>query len=146
MIQLKEECIILELQSTDKEELLEELAITARKKCPEIHSATITQVLAEREQLGSTGVGNGVAIPHGKLADLTEQVLCFGKSNRGIPFDAQDTRPVHLFVMILSPLHMPQEYLQTLGRVSRLLKDEETRNKFRRATSTKTIRQLFNRP
>ena len=146
MIQLNEECIILELQASNKEELLRELAIMAQRNCPEIETTTIIQILLEREQVGSTGVGNGVAIPHGKLPDIEEQILCFGKSNKGISFDAKDERSVHLFVMILSPLHMSEKYLQTLGKVSKLLKDEETRNKFLRATSTQTVQQLFNRP
>jgi PTS system nitrogen regulatory IIA component len=146
MIQLKEQCILLELKSINKEELLAELAGTVQKKYPAIDSETIKQVLMEREQLGSTGVGNGVAIPHGKLPGLEQCLLCFGRSMRGIGFEAKDNRPVHLFVMILSPVDMAEEYLQTLGKVSRLLNNESNRNKFIQAASKKTIQQLFNQP
>ena len=146
MIRLKEECIILELQSTSKEELLNELAVTAQRECPAIQSTVISRMLTEREQLGSTGVGDGVAIPHAKIPGLRDLVLCFGKSSRGIGFDAKDKRPVHLFILILSPMDLAEEYLQTLGWVSRLLKDEVIRNQFLLATNTAVIQQLFNQP
>jgi nitrogen PTS system EIIA component len=101
--------------------------------------------LLEREQIGSTGVGNGIAIPHGKMPDLQKLLLCFGRSGRGIAFEARDKMPVHLFVMILSPLDMAAEYLQTLGRISRLLKDESIRGKLLQASNAKTVQQLFSR-
>ncbi|MCI5221530.1 MAG: PTS sugar transporter subunit IIA [Candidatus Electrothrix sp. AR4] len=145
MIQLKEQCILLELESTNKESLLVELAEAIQKKYPSINTEHVKQVLMEREQLGSTGVGNGVAIPHGKLHGLEQCLLCFGRSIQGIGFDAKDNRPVHLFIMILSPMDMAEEYLQTLARVSKLLNDETNRSKFLQATSKRTVQQLFNR-
>jgi PTS system nitrogen regulatory IIA component len=146
MIELTEQCIVLELESIDKEGLLLEMAGAAQKKNPELNSETIQQVLLEREQLGSTGVGNGVAIPHGKLNGLEQCMLCFGRSTKGIGFEAKDNKPVHLVVMILSPINMAEEYLQTLARVSKLMNSESKRNKFLQAGSKKTIQQLFNPP
>lgn len=143
MMQLSEECIVLELKSTTKEELLAELALVVQKRCPAIALSTITQVLHEREQMGSTGVGNGVAIPHGKLAELNQLLLCFGKSSRGIGYDAKDKQPVHLVVMILSPLDMAEEYLLTLGKVSRLLKEEKNRTQLLCAGNPQAIQQIF---
>ena len=145
MQQLEEQCIILELESTGKEAVLRELAGAVHDKCPSINLDTMTQILAEREQLGSTGVGNCVAIPHGKVPGLEKLLLCFGRSSRGINFDAEDNRPVQLLVMILAPPDMAGEYLQTLARVSRLLKDTTTRNKLLQARDTETILELFNR-
>ncbi len=145
MVQLEEQCIILELESTGKEAVLHELAGAVHEKCTLIDLDTLCQVLTEREQLGSTGVGNGVAIPHGKVPGLKKLLLCFGRSSSGISFDAVDNQPVHLFVMILSPLGMAKEYLQTLARVSKLLKDATTRNRFLQAADTETILELFNR-
>ena len=145
MVQLEEQCIILELESTGKEAVLRELAGAVHDKCPSIDPDTMTQVLAEREQLGSTGVGNGVALPHGKVPGLEILLLCFGRSSRGISFDAVDNRPVHLFVMILAPPDMAEEYLQTLARMRRLLKDDATKNKLLLTTDTETILGLFNR-
>ena len=144
MQQLEEQCIILELESTGKEAVLRELAGAVHDKCPSINLDTMTQILAEREQLGSTGVGNCVAIPHGKVPGLEKLLLCFGRSSRGINFDAVDNRPVQLLVMILAPPDMAGEYLQTLAQVSRLLKDTTTKNKLLRARDTETILELFN--
>ncbi|MCI5143314.1 MAG: PTS sugar transporter subunit IIA, partial [Candidatus Electrothrix sp. ATG1] len=118
----------------------------AQKKIPELNAEVIQQVLMEREQLGSTGVGNGVAIPHGKLQGLEQCLVCFGRSTKGIGFEAKDNKPVHLVVMILSPIGMAEEYLQTLARVSKLMNNESNRNKFIQAGSKKTIQQLFNLP
>ena len=146
MIELTEQCIVLELESTDKEGLLGEMAGAAQKKNPKLNVETIQRVLLEREQLGSTGVGNGVAIPHGKLQGLEQCMVCFGRSTKGIGFEAKDNKPVHLVVMILSPMDMAEEYLQTLARVSKLMNSESKRNNFLHAGSEKNIQQLFNLP
>lgn len=143
MIELSEQCIVLELQATNKEGLLEEMARAVSGKYPELDIKTIQQVLLEREQLGSTGVGNGVAIPHGKLQELDQCVVCFGRSTKGIGFEAKDNKPVHLVVMILSPINMAQEYLHTLARISKLMNNESNRSKFLQASSKKIIQQLF---
>ena len=146
MVQLEGQCIIPELKSSSKEAVLRELAGVVHDKCTLIDLDTLCQVLTEREQLGSTGVGNGVAIPHGKVPGLKKLLLCFGLSGSGVSFDSVDNRPVHLFVMILSPPGIAGEYLQTLARVSKLLKDPTVRNKLLQATDTETILELFNRP
>ncbi len=145
MVQLEEQCIIFELESTGKETVLRELAGAVHDKCPSIDLDIMTKVLADREQLGSTGVGNGVAIPHGKVPGLEELLLCFARSSHGISFDAMDHRPVHLLVMILAPPDMAEEYLQTLARVSRLLRDTTVRNKLLQTTDREIILELFNR-
>ena len=144
MTELTEEGIILELKARTKEEVLYEMACLAQRQCPQIEVERVQQALFEREQIGSTGVGGGIAIPHGKLADLTNLLLCFGRSARGIPFEAKDRLPVHLFVLILSPIDMAGEYLKTLGKISRLLKDEAVRTQLLQAASTGTVQQLFN--
>ncbi|MCI5158623.1 MAG: PTS sugar transporter subunit IIA [Candidatus Electrothrix sp. AUS1_2] len=146
MIEISEQCIILDLESTNKEDLLGEMAEAARRRYPELNAKFIQQVLMEREQIGSTGVGNGVAIPHGKLHELQQCLVCFGRSAKGISFEAKDNKPVHLVVMILSPVGMAGEYLQTLARVSKLMNNENNRNKFLQAGSEENIQQLFNSP
>ena len=146
MIEITEQCIVLELESINKEGLFGELAGAAQKKIPELNAEIIQQVLMEREQLGSTGVGNGVAIPHGKLHGLEQCLVCFGRSKKGIGFETKDNKPVHLVVMILSPVGMTEEYLQTLAKVSKLMNSESNRDKFFQASSKKTVQQLFNLP
>jgi PTS system nitrogen regulatory IIA component len=142
-MKLSEGCIVLELESTHKEGLLEEMAGAVQKKYPELNAQTIQQVLLEREQIGSTGVGNGVAIPHGKLDELDQCLVCFGRSTKGVGFEAKDNKPVHLVVMILSPMNMAKEYLQTLAKISTLMNSESNRSKFLQASNKKTIQQLF---
>jgi len=145
MVQLKKQCIILELEATDKAGVLHELAGTVHANHPLIDQDSMTHILANRELLGSTGVGNGIAIPHGKVPNLDKLLLCLGRSTAGISFDAVDNRPVHLFVMILSPTSMAGEYLQTLAQTSKVLKDTDLRNKILAAGDAETIVQLFNR-
>ena len=145
MTELTEEAIILELKAKSKDELLHELAAAAQWLCPDLQAEAVRRVLLEREQIGSTGVGNGIAIPHGKLAQLQNLLICFGRSAKGIAYEAKDRLPVHLVVMILSPENIAAEYLQTLGRISRLLKDESIRAKLLQAGSPKTVLQLFSR-
>ncbi|NOQ45368.1 MAG: PTS sugar transporter subunit IIA, partial [Desulfobulbaceae bacterium] len=103
MLQLDEQCIILEMEADSKEEALQELAEAIHHRCDAIDIQTLVNVLKDREQVGSTGVGNGVAIPHGKIQGLEKLLLCFGRSRNGVSFDAIDNRPVYLFILILSP-------------------------------------------
>ena len=144
MIKLQEKSVILELKSKNKESSLNELAQLLHDQCSTIDLATICQLLQERELVGSTGVGNGVAIPHAKVRQLDQILICLGRSQGGIQFDSIDNQPVHILFMILSPADRPDEYLETLAKVSRFLKKSETRRQLRQATSAKKIVELFN--
>jgi PTS system nitrogen regulatory IIA component len=93
--------------------------------------------------IGSTGVGNGVAIPHGKIEKLDGILIGFGRSLNGIGFDSIDNQPVHLLVMLLSPVQVIDKYLKTLARVSRLLKQPETRRILRTTESRQKIVEIF---
>ena len=143
MIQLQEENIILDIEARSKDGTLKELAGTLHKHCTNANIEDIYQVLRDREQIGSTGVGNGVAIPHGKIKELDRILLCFGRSKNGIGFDSIDNQPVHLLVMLLSPIQVIDEYLKTLAGISRLLKDPETRRTLRTTTSKEEILGIF---
>ncbi len=144
MLTLGHQCIILEMQSTGKDEALRELASAVQTCCGDVDPDMLVNVLQEREQVGSTGVGNGVAIPHAKVPGLDRPVLCFGRSSTGISFEAIDNRPVHLFVQILSPTGKADEYLRSLARVSQLLKNEANRRLLMQATDKQQILDLFN--
>ena len=80
-------------------------------------------VLLDREKLGSTGIGDGIAIPHGKLAGLEEMVVAFGRSRSGIAFEAMDGKPVHLFFLLMAPENSAGQHLKVLAKISRMLKD-----------------------
>lgn len=144
MPQLQRDAIILDMKSATKEAALRELAGVAATLCGRFTEETLYNVLVERETVGSTGVGNGVAIPHGKIEGLDEILLCFGRSRIGINFDAIDNRPAHLFVLLLSPANKAGEYLQTLAAVSRILKQHEKRQQLLDSASRDDIVTLFN--
>ncbi len=146
MIRLEQQCIILELEATGKDAALRELVDAVHARCPHLDQEAMNRVLTEREQLGSTGIGNGIAIPHGKLPDMEDQLLCLGRSRRGISFDAVDNRPVHLIAMLISPQSMAEEYLQALARLSRVLQDSSTRSDILQADTSEEIVEIFNRP
>jgi PTS system nitrogen regulatory IIA component len=143
MPQLKNNAIILEMKAATKEGALRELAALAATLCGRFTEETLYNVLLEREAVGSTGVGNGVAIPHGKIEGLDEILLCFGRSKAGINFDAIDKRPAHLFVLLLSPAGKAGEYLRTLARVSHILKKSTNRQRLLDSSSRDEIATLF---
>ena len=143
MIQLQEEDIVLDIKAKNKDGALKELAGALHKKCPTVNIESLYQVLREREQIGSTGVGNGVAIPHGKIKELDQILLCFGRSRNGIGFDSIDNQPVHILVMLISPVQVIDEYLKTLAGISRILKNPETRRILRITESKKEIIEIF---
>jgi len=143
MVQLLKEDIILDIEARNKDGALKEMAGTLHKHCSKIHIEILYQVLRDREQIGSTGVGNGVAIPHGKIKELDKILVCFGRSKNGIGFESIDNQPVYILVMLLSPVQMIDEYLKTLATVSRLLKDPETRRTLRTTESREEILDIF---
>jgi PTS system nitrogen regulatory IIA component len=143
MIQLQEENIILDIEAKSKDGAIKELAGNLHKHCTNVNIENLYQVLRDREQIGSTGVGNGIALPHGKIEELDQILLCFGRSKNGIGFDSIDNQPVHLLVMLLSPILLIDEYLKTLAGISRLLKDPETRRTLRTTMSKEEILDIF---
>lgn len=126
---LKEPLIVPELHAHDKEGVLQEMAqhLEAHAGAPQVKAEAIRQALVSREQLGSTGVGEGVAIPHAKIPGIVNLVACFGRAPQGVAFDAIDTRPVHLIFVLLVPENSAGAHLKALARISRLLKSAEFR-------------------
>ena len=122
---LHEEMILPELQATDKEGVLREMAQRLCNMSPGMHDAEerVVRALLDRERLGSTGVGEGVAIPHAKVPGLVRLTAAFGRSPRGIAFDAIDQQPVSLVVVLLVPENSAGVHLKALARISRLLKN-----------------------
>jgi PTS system nitrogen regulatory IIA component len=121
--------IIPNLVSTTKEGVLEELT----EKLVERHSAMnrdeVLRVLLERELLGSTGVGGGIAIPHAKLRRVGKPLVVFGRSMTGVDYDALDGKPVKLFFLLVADTNSVDRYLKLLARISRLLKDRALRDR-----------------
>ncbi len=143
MPQLKSDAIILEMKAATKDAALRELAGLAATLCGRFTEEVLYKVLVEREAVGSTGVGNGVAIPHGKIEGLEDILLCFGRSRVGVDFNAMDKHEVYLFMLMISPAGKGGEYLQTLARVSRILKESRNRQRLLDCTSREEIAALF---
>jgi len=120
---LSGDLIIPELTSKNKKEVLEELVSVIVKQNKLINEEELIEVLLEREQLGSTGIGDGIAIPHGKLKNIGALLASFGKSIDGVDFDSMDGKPTHLFFLLVAPENSAGIHLKALARISRLLKD-----------------------
>ncbi len=135
----KKDYIIEELKATSKRAVLAELSEVLRRDTEGLPPGAMVDVLLEREKLGSTGIGDGIAIPHGKLKNLDRLMISFGRSRQGIDFDAIDGRPVHLFFLLMAPESSTGQHLKALAKISRMLKDPEFRNGLMAATSADEI-------
>jgi nitrogen PTS system EIIA component len=132
---LRETCVIVDLRGGTKEEVLTELA-SALKETGFIENVEeAVKVILEREKLGSTGIGDGVAIPHGKMKELQNVLCAFGRSMRGIPFGAVDGQPVHIFFLLLAPEESAGLHLKMLSRISRIVRDPSFRKKLMEETN-----------
>jgi len=132
---LKEEWIITDLQGTDKASVLRELASVLVKPCKVGSLEDLLQVLLQREKLESTGIGDGIAIPHGRLKKLKDFYISFGRSTKGIDFDSIDGKPSHLFFLVMAPENSAVNNLKLLGRIVTLLKDPSFRKQLMEAHS-----------
>ena len=146
MLQFNQQCVLLDMQAISKESALKEMAEIVVNNYHYLDSMNLYSVLLEREQIGSTGVGNGVAIPHGKVEGLKEIIFCFGRSLQGVSFEAIDNRPVYLFALLLSPANIASEYLQALAHVSTVLKQHTNRIKLLQSSSAQEIVTIFTPP
>jgi PTS system, fructose subfamily, IIA component len=112
-----------------KAEALEELVNALIKGGLRLDCAKVIEVLQQREKLGSTGIGDGLAIPHGKISSLNEIVVAFGRSKKGVDFDSLDGKPVHIFFLLLAPENSVGQHLKALARISKMLKTANFRKK-----------------
>ncbi|MCX5822563.1 MAG: PTS sugar transporter subunit IIA [Deltaproteobacteria bacterium] len=124
---LKREFVLEQLKAGNKRDALAELAGVFALGRIKVDSEAMLHVLLERERLGSTGIGDGIAIPHGKLPGLEEMVVSFGRSREGIAFEAMDGKPVHLFFLLMAPENSAGQHLKALAKISRMLKDANFR-------------------
>lgn len=118
-----------------KKDVLGELSRAVAAAEPSLDADRLLEVLLEREALQSTGIGEGVAIPHGKIAGLERLVASFARSVKGVDFESIDGQPTHLFFLLVVPEHSGGQHLKALARISRFLRDAEFREKLLSATS-----------
>lgn len=140
---LDESSIVADLQASTKTEALESLVDAMIRNSQSLDKQEILRVLLEREELGSTGIGDGIAIPHGKSSELEHIISGFGLSKQGIDFDSLDGKPAHLFFLLVAPENSVGTHLKMLARISRMLKNVEFRNRLLDANSQHDMYQII---
>jgi PTS system nitrogen regulatory IIA component len=138
-----EQLVAPSLSGANKTAVLRELAEHLARQHGEIDAGRLVEVLWERERLGSTAIGDGIAIPHGKLPGLKGVVGAFGRHVAGVDFDSLDGSPTHLFFLLVAPEESVGQHLKALARVSRLLKDRSFRDKLISAPDSAAIFRLI---
>ncbi|HUU39561.1 MAG TPA: PTS sugar transporter subunit IIA [Desulfatiglandales bacterium] len=139
----KPQSIICNLQANDKKGVLEELSQAITEQEPSLNKRSLLQVLLERERLGSTGIGDGIALPHGKLGELGHPLISFGRSAGGLNFDSIDNQPAYLFFLLIAPENSAGLHLTALAKISRILKDANLRQRLMKAGSREDIYKLI---
>jgi PTS system nitrogen regulatory IIA component len=137
--------IIPALKVNSKKQLLQELAAKAAELCGQ-SERTILETLLQRERLGTTGVGNGVAIPHGKLPKLTNLFGVFARLDRPVDFESMDNEPVDLVLLLLAPETAGADHLKALARVARLFKDADVVRKLRTSRDAEALYAVLAMP
>lgn len=137
---LVKDAVILNLGVTSKREVLAEMANALAKVEPEIEADRLLEVLLEREALQSTGIGEGVAIPHGKMVGLDRLVATFARSPEGVDFDSIDGQATHHFFLLVVPEHSGGQYLKALARISRFFRDAAFRQ---RLSEVETLEEVI---
>ncbi|MDA8406765.1 MAG: PTS sugar transporter subunit IIA [Deltaproteobacteria bacterium] len=140
---LRSDCIIGSMQASSKDEALSELLAPILGANPRLDKKQIFQTILDREKLGSTGLGGGVAIPHGKFEGLEKLTASFGRSQKGIDFSSMDNKPAYLFFMLIAPKNCAGDHLKALARISRIFKDPLLTNNLKQAENSDQIFKLL---
>ncbi|HNS14365.1 MAG TPA: PTS sugar transporter subunit IIA [Syntrophorhabdaceae bacterium] len=137
---LQEQCVVADIRGKTKKEIITELveALANARLVKDVEP--VVNVVMDREKLGSTGIGNGVAVPHGKLKNINNIMCAFGRSQNGVDFDAVDRAPVHIFFLVLAPEDSASLHLKVLSRITKILRDQSLRKKIIKLTN---VRELY---
>jgi nitrogen PTS system EIIA component len=139
------EAVFPSLKAKTKKEALQELAQKAARLTG-LDAREVLETLLQRERLGSTGVGRGIAIPHGRIASLPHIVSVFARLEEPIDFDALDEEPVNLIFLLLAPEHAGADHLKALARISRLLREPDTIEKLRASKERAALYSVLTQP
>ena len=142
---LQQNAIIPALRVNSKKQLLQELSAKA-SKVTGLSEREVFDVILQRERLGSTGVGNGIAIPHGKLASVNSIVGIFARLDQPVDFEALDDQPVDLVFLLLAPEGAGADHLKALARIARLLRDQDVAKKLRASRDAQAIYSVLALP
>lgn len=140
---LPPEAVVDGLRAETKEGVLRELSEAICRRHPDLSPDRLTAILMDREGLGSTGIGDGVAIPHGKIPGIDRLFAVFGRSPGGVQFASLDGKPARLFFLILAPENSAGMHLKALARISRLLKDQRFRGRLLAAEGVDGLSQVL---
>ena len=140
---LNRDAIIVDLKSSDKKGVLEEL-VAPVARIAGVVPEELVKVLMDRERLGSTGIGGGIGIPHGKLKNLDALILGFGLSRKGVDFESMDNRPTHIFFILITPENSTGTHLKLLARISRILKNDILKERLMGATDREEVLDILN--
>lgn len=138
-----EESVVTDLHGKTKDEVLRELAGCLAAQHPAIDARRLLEVLWERERLGSTAIGDGIAIPHGKLPGLGGVIGCLALHRQGVNFDSLDGGPTRIFVLLVAPEESVGLHLKALARVSRILKERAFRERLMSAPGRAELYSLI---
>ena len=139
---LQKKTILADLKAQNKKGILEEL-VAPVSEIAKVNQENLVRVLMERERLGSTGIGGGIGIPHGKMKDLDSLILGFGLSRKGVDFESLDGQPTHIFFLLITPENSTGLHLKLLARISRILKDDPFKSRLLNATSGDEILEII---
>jgi len=139
---LAPESILVDLQARDKKGVIEELA-TPVARITGVDQEELVRVLLDRERLGSTGIGGGIGIPHGKLKDLDALALGFGISRKGVDFESMDGRPTRIFFLLVTPENSTGLHLKLLARISRILKNDPFKERLLEAMDSDEVCRII---
>ncbi len=140
---LNKKAISVNLKATDKEGVIHELVELLSNAAEIKNKEELIKAVLSREALGSTGIGQGVGIPHAKSQNVKELIAAFGLSKNGVDFDSLDGEPVHIFFLLLAPEESAGPHLKALARISRMLKDKFFRDLLRKAKDENDILRII---
>lgn len=142
---LSKKAIVADIKSAKKEDVIKELveALVNAEEIERRYQDKLIEALMARESLGSTAIGQGVAIPHAKIEGMKKLVAAFGLSKKGVDFDSLDGEPAHIFFLLVAPQDSAGPHLKALARISRLLKDKYFRDNLRACQDDKSVLKII---
>ncbi len=140
---LDKRLIVPQLISTTKEGILREMVRVLAQNETQVNEEGMLEILLERESLGSTGIGDGVAIPHGKSKEVEKLIASFGRSLPGMDFQSMDGKPTHLFFLLVAPENSAVDNLKLLSRIATLFRDTSFRKRLMGARSQRELFQII---
>ena len=140
---LKKEHVIKELNSCDKKNVLDELSSFLEDEGEIANKESLLAALIEREKLGSTGIGENVAIPHAKISEIDKIITVFGRSKNGVEFESLDQKPVNFIFLVIAPENSTSQHLKALARISRLFKNASLRESILRTNEVDQIYSIL---